>query len=214
MAEGEEIFTSYVKAHRSFESRHGALLRNWYFDCNCDLCQADKTPGDRHQHRTDMMINQWPALEAEAKRNTPPSSLTKAKPIIAKLTAFAAKIDATYASGRSAKLELSLVVSCLASLWAPFDTTQALRVSTRQSDFNMLADSKCYMAGFRHLEWEFYTPEEMKKSGKAVRKFGFVETEYIADHVRQISTMQELHLKKRQVSRYLLHMNGPHVLII
>jgi hypothetical protein len=134
MAEGEEIFTTYVSPHRSFESRHNALLRNWYFDCNCSLCQADKTTGDRHQLRTDIMINQWPSLEAEAKKNTPPSSLTKAKPIIAQLTAFATKIDATYARGRSAKLELSLIVFCLADMWAPFDSNQALKVSPRSPE--------------------------------------------------------------------------------
>jgi hypothetical protein len=153
MAEGEEIFTSYVSAHRSFESRHGALLRNWYFDCNCSLCQADKTPGDRHQQRTVMMVGQWPSLEAEAKRNTsqrnaPLSSLTKAKPIIAQLTAFAARIDATYAQGRSAKLELSLVVFCLADLWAPFDATQALKVSVKRSESSVLLIIRTTWPGF------------------------------------------------------------------
>lgn len=135
MAEGEEVFTSYVSSHRSFDSRHTALLRNWYFDCNCSLCQADKTPGDLHQLRTEIMVSQWPILEAEAKKNTfkgndPLASLRKAKPSIDRLTAFAARIDATYARGRSAKLELSLVVFCLADLWAPFDAKKASDVSS------------------------------------------------------------------------------------
>jgi hypothetical protein len=129
MAEGEEVFAGYVRPSRSFESRHTALLRNWYFDCDCSLCQADKTPGDRHQDRANLMTHQWPALEAQAKSHTGSTSLANTRPVIARITAFASQIDATYARGRSAKLELSLVVFVLAKLWEPPDTTQALDVS-------------------------------------------------------------------------------------
>lgn len=171
MVEGEEIFTTYVDAHRSFESRHGALLRNWYFDCNCSLCQADKTPGDRHQQRTEMMANQWPSLEAEAKRNTsdtnaPLSFLTKAKPSIARLTAFAAKIDATYAQGRTAKLELSLVVLCLADLWAPFDATQAIKVNFRRSESRVLLIVSAIWPDSVTLNGSFTLMKRWKKARK------------------------------------------------
>ena len=171
MVEGEEIFTTYVDAHRSFESRHGALLRNWYFDCNCSLCQVDKTPGDRHQQRTEMMANQWPSLEAEAKRNTsetnaPLSFLTKAKPSIARLTAFAAKIDATYARERSAKLELSLVVLCLADLWAPFDATQAIKVNFRRSESRVLLIVSAIWPDSVTLNGSFTLMKRWKKARK------------------------------------------------
>lgn len=132
MAEGGEVFVQYVKHNRSFESRHGALLRNWYFDCDCSLCQADKTPGDRHEDRANMMVHEWPALEEEVKRHFGARSLEQVKPIITLLTAFAAKIDATYAQGRSAKLELSMIDFALGGLWLLFDMTQALSVSHDQ----------------------------------------------------------------------------------
>jgi hypothetical protein len=62
------------------------------------------------------------------------------------------------------------------------------------------------MAGFRHLEWEFYTSVEMKKSKKAVRKFGFLETDHLVAHVGRLIAMREMHLKMKQVSRYSFHM--------
>jgi hypothetical protein len=135
MVEGEEVFTGYVKPHRSFESRHGALQRNWLFDCDCSLCKADKTPGDRHQDRANMMVNEWPALESEAVTHTGISNTQQGtaalrrRSIITRLAAFADKIDATYARGRSAKLELSQVSLVLADLWSSLDPTKALKVS-------------------------------------------------------------------------------------
>jgi hypothetical protein len=68
------------------------------------------------------------------------------------------------------------------------------------------------MAGFRHLEWEFYTSEAMKKSKKAVRKFGFVETEHVVGHVRRLIAMRDMHLKMKQVSLYPFRMSGRHML--
>jgi len=58
------------------------------------------------------------------------------------------------------------------------------------------------MAGFRHLEWEFYTAEEMKESKKAVRRFGFVEIQHVMGLVKCLMAMRDLHLKMKQVSRY------------
>jgi hypothetical protein len=68
------------------------------------------------------------------------------------------------------------------------------------------------MAGFRHLEWEFYTSEEVKESKKAVRRFGFVETDHVVRHVGRLIAMRDMHLTKKQVSRYPLRMSGLHML--
>ena len=138
MAEGEELVKSYISPRRSFESRHTALLRNWFFDCDCTLCKADKRAGDQHQLRAKIMSDEWPALEAEAKSCTRgivtasavPSA--KVKSIITRLEQFASRIDGTYAPGRSSKWDLSDVHFALADLWASHSASESLRVSTSQ----------------------------------------------------------------------------------
>lgn len=68
------------------------------------------------------------------------------------------------------------------------------------------------MAGCRHLEWEFYTFEEMKRTQKAVQRFGFVEVEILMDLIPRLSTLRFMNIKLRQASQDLLHMAGEFML--
>jgi hypothetical protein len=142
MAEGEEIFTNYLTPHGAFESRHKSLLRSWQFDCDCTLCQADETPGEQHQDRAKMMLDDWPSMAAEtetlvaAMRQGASLDIKYIKPYIARLESFASKLDSTYSTSRSAKLELSKVVFLLAGLWDPFDTNKALNVRHELNERN------------------------------------------------------------------------------
>jgi hypothetical protein len=81
-----------------------------------------------------MMFDDWPPMEAEtetliaAMTQGASLNMTHIKPYIARLESFASKLDATYSTGRSAKLELSKVVFLPAGLWDRFDVHKALNV--------------------------------------------------------------------------------------
>lgn len=80
------------------------------------------------------MDSDWAVLQNDIARFDPDgksgadSSLLQRQPTITRLLALADKLEATYARGRTAKLELAQVCFALADLYAPCDATKALNV--------------------------------------------------------------------------------------
>jgi hypothetical protein len=206
MAEGEEIFVSYKGFQKNYKLRHKELMDSWYFDCECELCLADK--GDRYETRGIMMGSEWLDLEYSAMAFSHPSgprygsTLLVTRPTITRLLKFATKINATYSSGRTAKPELSQIYFQLGDLWATSDASEALKVSylSRQVESDeVLADHKHYETGYRHLEWDLYTGKEMKTSKRLVRKYGYQHLNFI-EHARRLKAMKGLYQRKKMVS--------------
>lgn len=132
MAEGEEIFVSYIPFDQNYNIRHQRLKNTWYFECQCELCLADK--GDRHEARGIMMGGEWLHLQDSASEFTHPSgprygsTLLAMRPTIARLLKFASKVNATYSPDRTAKPELSNIYFEIGDLWATSDASEALKV--------------------------------------------------------------------------------------
>ena len=140
MEEGEELFLSYLAFRENYNLRHKSLKRSWSFDCECELCLADK--GDRHEQRGIMMGDEFLDLQAEIMMFTEVSSprygasLLVIRPVITQLLKFASRINATYSTGRTVKPEVSQVYFELGRLLATCDASEALQVSltTLQQD--------------------------------------------------------------------------------
>jgi hypothetical protein len=144
------------------------------------------------------MVEEWPALQSEANAhikgssNKGKASVPKKKLTIDRLAAFASKVDATYASGRSMKLELSQVVFVLADVWASIDLKEAIKVSSIRIG-SIDADQQFYRSGYRHLEWELHTVEEVKRTKKFVRKYGYTVTDEPLQHLTRLKTIAKLY---------------------
>jgi hypothetical protein len=206
MAEGEEIFVGYSGFQENYKIRHKTLMDSWYFECECDLCLADK--GDRYEARGIMMGREWLHLEEWATAFTHPSgprygsTLLAMRPTITQLLKFVTKVNATYSSGRTAKPELSVVYFQLGDLWATSDASEALKVcdlSRQVESGEAVADHKQYETGYRYLQWDLYTAKEMKTSNKLVKRYGYHHLDFI-EHAHRLKVMKELYQRKKMVS--------------
>lgn len=68
----------------------------------------------------------------------------------------------------------------------------------------MSADAQYYLDGFAHLEWEINSPQQIRTSGRFVRKIGYmVDFESALAHLNRFNRMKGLYDRKNQASRHV-----------